>query len=118
MLDLRMRHAEEQFVIEIEDDGRGIDWNGVRSAASARGLPHETQDELQSALFAPGITTRADVTTTSGRGIGLSAIHAEVLSLGGSVTVRSQPQRGTCWTFSLPLSERLPFYSASVARRP
>jgi two-component system chemotaxis sensor kinase CheA len=118
VLALRLRRGEKEFVIEIEDDGRGIDWNGVRCAAQARGLPHTTQEELVSALFAPGLTTRQDVTTTSGRGIGLSSIHAEVLELGGTVSVASQPARGTCWTFSVPLSEQLPFYPAPVTPRP
>jgi two-component system chemotaxis sensor kinase CheA len=92
------------FRLEIEDDGRGIDWAEIKRAALARGLPAETQADLVAALLAPGFSTRGDVTATSGRGMGLSAVLARVRELGGTIHVESQRLRGTRWSLSFPAS--------------
>jgi signal transduction histidine kinase len=94
--------CEGRFVLEIADDGRGIDWTEVRRIAAARGLPCGSQAELAGALFSPGFSTRQEVTSTSGRGVGLSAVVGRVRELGGTIAVDSQPGRGACWSLSFP----------------
>jgi two-component system chemotaxis sensor kinase CheA len=70
-------------VIEISDDGGGVNWERVREKAAAMGLPHETEDELTRALFSDGFSTRDRVSEVSGRGVGLSALAASVHEAGG-----------------------------------
>lgn len=94
-----------RIVIEIEDDGAGVDWAAMERAALRRGLPHETQDDLVRAMFSPEVSTRSGVTTLSGRGIGLAAVEAQVRSLGGTAHVRSRLGEGTCFTFTFPVSQ-------------
>jgi len=117
-LELRLRSDGEKLVIEIEDDGRGIDWEGVRKVAAGRGLPQQSRADLLEALFAPGFSTRSETNMTSGRGIGLAAVHEQVHALGGTIGVESEQRRGTRWTFALPVTNALPvhFPSASTAR--
>lgn len=101
---LRTRAEANQLVLEIEDDGRGIDWQAVRQAAAERGLPAETPEQLTEALLAPGVTTRSEVTATSGRGMGLSAVRDRVAALGGAIAVTSTPGQGTRFQLRMPLS--------------
>jgi two-component system chemotaxis sensor kinase CheA len=94
----------QELIIEIEDDGQGIDWEGVKESASHHGLMAQSERDLMAALFAPGVTSRAMVTGTSGRGVGLAAVFARVQELAGRVGVTSRPGVGTCWRFSFPVS--------------
>jgi two-component system chemotaxis sensor kinase CheA len=103
-LRLRATMAQERLVIEIEDDGRGIDWEAVRAAARGRSLPSATPEDLTRALFAPDVTTRGQVTLTSGRGMGLASVAGRIRDLGGHISVVSQAGRGTRFRFALPLS--------------
>jgi two-component system chemotaxis sensor kinase CheA len=96
------RSELDRFVVEIADDGRGIDWAQVERAAIERGLPHATQRDLEAVLFADGFSTRADVTDLSGRGVGLGAARAACESLGGTVVLRTAPGRGTSVRFVFP----------------
>lgn len=91
-----------QLEIEIEDDGRGIDWQAVRRSAAKQGIRAETEAELTAALFAVGVTSREQVTETSGRGVGMAGLHARVRELGGTIAVRSRAGLGTCWRLSFP----------------
>ncbi|HEX6245592.1 MAG TPA: ATP-binding protein [Polyangiales bacterium] len=88
--------------LELGDDGRGIDWNQVRARAEDRGLPHQTRAQLIDALLHHGFTTLSTVTALSGRGVGLSAVANEVRRLGGSLTIDSEPGRGTTLVIELP----------------
>ena len=88
--------------VALRDDGRGIDWAGVREAAREAGLPHGTSEELEAALFGDGVTTRQSATETSGRGMGLAAARESCRSRGGHVTVWSEPGKGTRFTFHFP----------------
>jgi two-component system chemotaxis sensor kinase CheA len=94
-----------KLVVEIEDYGRGINWQGVKDAALKMGLPAASEDDLLRAMFASGLTTKGHVTTVSGRGVGLSAIRQQVDELGGQITVISKPNQGTCFRFVFPLPE-------------
>jgi two-component system chemotaxis sensor kinase CheA len=94
-----------KLVVEIEDYGRGINWQGVKDAALKMGLPAASEDDLLRAMFASGLTTKGHVTTVSGRGVGLCAIRQQVDDLGGQITVISKPNQGTCFRFVFPLPE-------------
>lgn len=89
-------------VIEVCDDGKGIDWDSVAARAEERGLPHDSQEDLVEALFSPGFSTREDVTDTSGRGVGLSAVREACLELGGRIETTSERGAGTTFQFRFP----------------
>ncbi|HXU82767.1 MAG TPA: ATP-binding protein [Polyangia bacterium] len=107
---------ETEFAIELEDDGRGIDWAAVRAAAASRGIVAETEAQLADALFANGFTTRNEISSTSGRGVGLSAVYARVQEFQGHVLVQSRPGVGTCMRFSFPLSSLGPLEGNEALR--
>jgi two-component system, chemotaxis family, sensor kinase CheA len=107
-LTLRAGREGDQVVIEITDDGAGINVSAIREAAAARGmemapanLPDAAVFEL---LFTPGFSTRQNVTDLSGRGVGLDAVRTGVARLGGRVTLHSEPGQGTTLRFTLPFS--------------
>lgn len=95
-------------VIQVRDDGRGIDPERVRKKAEARGLVSPTQTltqkEILDLIFAPGLSTRDEVTETSGRGVGMDVVRANVTALGGVVDVDSELGRGTTITMTLPIT--------------
>jgi HPt (histidine-containing phosphotransfer) domain-containing protein/GAF domain-containing protein len=91
----REKRLADGFSLEIEDDGRGIDWACVSRKAAERGLPRETRGDLVSALFAGGLSTRDEVCELSGRGLGMSSLKEAVLTLGGRIEVESAEGRGT-----------------------
>ncbi|MFO0611627.1 MAG: ATP-binding protein [Polyangiaceae bacterium] len=96
--------TESELVIEVRDDGRGIDWDSVRERALALGLPSETRQELVGALFADGLSTASSTDDLAGRGVGLGAVHSAVADLDGTITVDSTPHVGTCFRFAFPRS--------------
>lgn len=95
-------------VIEVSDDGRGIDAAAVRRRAEERGLVSRdevlTPKETLDLIFAPGLSTRGEVTETSGRGVGMDVVRANLTALGGVVDVSSTPGRGTRITLTLPIT--------------
>lgn len=105
---IRVRCIVEQtrVVLEVDDDGRGIDFPSVRASGLELGLLNPeatpTDAELSQLLFHPGLTTRTHATAVSGRGIGLDAVHGQVSAVGGEVQVASEPGKGTSWTISVP----------------
>jgi two-component system chemotaxis sensor kinase CheA len=97
--------------IVVRDDGKGIDWEGVRARAKERKLSHATQQDLVAALLSPGFSTTDVVTATSGRGVGLSAVYRSVTDLGGTLSIESVRGKGT--SFSIELShEKLAAHGA------
>lgn len=80
---LRARREGATTVLEIEDDGRGIDWEAIRQRCQAMQLPAATRADLLEGLFADGMSTAKKVTDVSGRGIGMGAFRAAVEALGG-----------------------------------
>lgn len=97
---LRATRTKVDDVIEIEDDGRGIDWDALEERARSLGIAIPT--EREALLFVDGLSTRTEVTHVSGRGVGLGACRAAVLALGGSVEVTSLPGVGTGIRFRVP----------------
>jgi two-component system chemotaxis sensor kinase CheA len=92
-----------RLTVVVADDGRGIDWERVRSRAEASGLPSESEQDLVAALFKDGVSTKYEVSEVSGRGVGLGAVKGAVEQLGGSVAVQSKTGVGTTWRFSFPV---------------
>lgn len=108
-IELAARRAGDQVTIDVTDDGRGIDWDAIGRHAAARGLPHQTSEDRARALFADGFSTRGEVTTTSGRGVGLSAVRRACEAMGGSVSVESGERGGTRFRLVVrvaPVTER------------
>jgi chemotaxis protein histidine kinase CheA len=102
------RAAGSTVVIEVSDDGRGVDEAALRAVAIARGaLPADsalTGAALLQVLFSPGFSTRDEITQTSGRGVGLDVVRTVVEDLSGTIEVRAEPGRGTTFTISLPVT--------------
>jgi two-component system, chemotaxis family, sensor kinase CheA len=94
--------GDHGFVVSISDDGHGIAWEKVAQKAAAAGLPAATHADLERALFADSISTRDQVSETSGRGIGLGAVRSVVTALGGRIEIESAAGRGTTFRFALP----------------
>lgn len=97
-----------RVVIEIADDGAGIDRTRVRDIAVERGLiaaDHLLTDaETDALLFRPGFSTARELTALSGRGVGMDTVRAALSALGGRITIASAPGQGTRFTLSLPLT--------------
>jgi two-component system chemotaxis sensor kinase CheA len=105
-IELVTRRDGNAVIIELADDGRGIDWEALRARATAAGLAHATRDDLVDAMFSDGITTRTTVTETSGRGVGLAALREVCTELGGTIQVDSERGRGTRFQFRFSLVGR------------
>ena len=102
-------HKGGNFVLEIEDDGRGLDRERILQKARERGLigadivPPEPS-QIDEFIFAPGFSTADSVSEISGRGVGLDVVRNNIRSLGGGVEVSSVPGGGTRFTLRLPLT--------------
>lgn len=107
---LRAARQGEHVIIEVEDDGRGIDVARVREVARERNVTSQaaldgmSDDEVIDLIFAPGFSTAAQVTDLSGRGVGMDVARTSIERLGGRVSVSSRPQRGTTVRFTLPFT--------------
>jgi chemotaxis protein histidine kinase CheA/ActR/RegA family two-component response regulator len=102
------RSAGGTVVLEVADDGAGVDEDAVRQAGVRAGvLPADTTlsgPPLLDVLFTPALSTAGSVTETSGRGVGLDVVAEAVQELGGSVEVRSERGSGTSFSLTLPLT--------------
>jgi HPt (histidine-containing phosphotransfer) domain-containing protein/two-component sensor histidine kinase len=101
-LTLRTATREGSLVISVADDGAGIDWQRVTLRAAAQGLPHDTRAELEASLYADGMSTADQVSSTSGRGVGLGAFRSAVEAIGGRLQVTSELGFGTTWEAWFP----------------
>ena len=107
---LRAYHRGNHIYIEVEDDGRGIDYGRVKQSAIERGLVSpETADrlterDLREMLFHPGFTTAPVKTELAGRGVGLDVVRANLNALNGEIDIQSVSGRGTKFTLKVPLT--------------
>jgi two-component system, chemotaxis family, sensor kinase CheA len=118
VLRLATRVERDQFIVEIADDGKGIEWKSVAQKASEKGLPHGTEPELIEALFQDGITTSSQVNEYSGRGIGMGAARSACQARGGTVKISSQPGQGTRVEFRFARTEMAPEVSVAMSMPP
>jgi chemosensory pili system protein ChpA (sensor histidine kinase/response regulator) len=107
---LRAYHRGNHIYIEVEDDGRGIDYERVKLSAIERGLVSpETADrlterDLREMLFHPGFTTAPVKTELAGRGVGLDVVRANLNALNGEIDIQSVSGSGTKFTLKVPLT--------------
>ncbi len=107
---VRAYHEGGQVVLETLDDGKGIDLERVGAKAVEMGLI--TQDQLETIssrdimelIFAPGFSTAQEITSVSGRGVGMDVVRSNIESIGGTVDVFSEPDRGTTFRIKIPLT--------------
>ena len=96
------------ILIEVNDDGRGLQLDKIREAAIRRGLADAkqtlTSEECLEMIFLPGFSSTEVVTEVSGRGVGLDAVRASLDALKGSIAVWSEPSRGTTFQVTLPIT--------------
>ncbi|KQW82652.1 chemotaxis protein CheA [Brevundimonas sp. Root1279] len=101
-------HRSGRIVIEISDDGKGINRERVRGIAVSRGLIAEdavlTDDEVDNLIFLPGFSTAETITDVSGRGVGMDVVKRSIQALGGRISIASIPGKGSTFTLSLPLT--------------
>lgn len=104
------RQESDRVLIEVADDGKGIDPAAVRRKAYEKGLIDEAalermgEQESVNLVFLPGFSTAEQVSDLSGRGVGMDAVRSAVEKLNGSVTLASTPGQGSRLTLALPLS--------------
>ncbi|MCY0878902.1 MAG: chemotaxis protein CheW [Firmicutes bacterium] len=102
--------AQGHVHIQLEDDGRGIDWQKLRDKAEREGwMSHDEaerarEEELQDLLFRPGVSTRDQVTDLSGRGVGLDVVRAFLDEIHGAISVESRWGQGTTFHIELPMT--------------
>ncbi len=90
------------------DDGRGIAWDRIRQVAQTRGLPSGSELDLVNALFTDGVSTATQVTSVSGRGVGMAAVKSSCENLGGTMQVESEFGKSTTFRFSFPIAAMAP----------
>ena len=109
-LTLRAYHEGGHVVVEVADDGAGIDPDRVASTALDRGvitrdqLARMDRSDIFQLLFQPGFSTAKKVTNVSGRGVGMDVVKTNIEKIGGTVDVESTLGRGTVWRLTIPLT--------------
>jgi two-component system chemotaxis sensor kinase CheA len=101
-------HRSGRIVIEVQDDGRGINRERVLSIAVNKGLISPdltlTDEEIDNLIFLPGFSTADKISDVSGRGVGMDVVKRSVQALGGRISISSRPGLGSTFTLSLPLT--------------
>jgi two-component system chemotaxis sensor kinase CheA len=105
---LNALHRSGRIVLEVADDGAGINRSRVKAKAIERGLiapdAQLTDDEIDNLIFLPGFSTASTISNISGRGVGMDVVRQSVQALGGRISIASQPGAGSTFTLSLPLT--------------
>lgn len=107
---LNAKHEGNNVVIEISDDGKGLDRSSILAKAVEKGLTDEisavtlTDEEVFQFIFLPGFSTKAQVSELSGRGVGMDVVKTGIENLNGSVSIESTLGKGTQVTIRLPLT--------------
>lgn len=105
---LSASHAGGKIVIEIQDDGAGINRERVLAKAKEKGLvmpdAELTPEQIDVLIFAPGFSTADEVSAVSGRGVGMDVVDKNIKDLGGGISIDNQPGKGARFTITLPLT--------------
>ncbi|WP_068087210.1 chemotaxis protein CheW [Polycladidibacter stylochi] len=103
-------HEGGHILIEVADDGRGLNLDGIKAKALKNGLVTEAELEkmsdpqIQKFIFAAGFSTASSVTSVSGRGVGMDVVRTNVEQIGGTIDLRSVQGKGTTFTIKIPLT--------------
>ncbi len=107
-ISLKASQQEGYVIVEIEDDGKGIDSKVIFDSAVRKGFIDEnddlTEDEIFKLLFLPGFTTTTEVTDVSGRGVGMDTVKRDIEALLGTIEISSELHKGTSTKLKLPLT--------------
>ena len=105
---LTAAHRSGRIVIEVADDGGGINRERVKAIAVEKGLIGAdaplSDEEIDNLIFMPGFSTASEVSDISGRGVGMDVVRRSIQALGGRITISSRPGKGSTFTMSLPLT--------------
>jgi len=105
---LAARHEAGGVIIEVGDDGHGLNAAKIRAKAEAQGLLRAgetvTDDQIHSLIFEPGFSTAEVVSDVSGRGVGMDVVKRTIDSLSGSISIVTQPGKGTTFRIKLPVT--------------
>ncbi|NRA62354.1 MAG: chemotaxis protein CheA [Psychrobium sp.] len=105
---LNAYHQGGYIVIDISDDGRGLNTQRIRDKALEKGMINSdntlSDQEINELIFAPGFSTADEVSDLSGRGVGMDVVRRNIESLGGHVTLSSTPGKGSLFSVMLPLT--------------
>ena len=107
---LRAYYEGNQVIIQVSDDGAGLEPEILRSTAVSKGyvseadVPRLSADELHSLVFLPGFSTASEVSEVSGRGVGLDIVRTNIHNLKGTVTLDATPGEGVTFTIRLPMT--------------
>ncbi len=104
---MRATHRGGSVIIEVSDDGRGLDRDRILAKARELNMPSDesmSDQEVWGLIFEAGFSTAREVTSLSGRGVGMDVVRRNITSLGGGVSVNSQKGEGTTITIQLPLT--------------
>lgn len=105
---LSAEHRGGRIVIEVSDNGRGIDREKVRAKALEKGLiPANVtlgDEEIDNLIFLPGFSTASQVSNISGRGVGMDVVRRSIVDLGGRIVISSNPGQGSRFSLTLPLT--------------
>ncbi len=108
LIRLRAYHAGGNVIVEISDDGRGLDRDRILNKAISRGVVSSavgmTDEDIFMLVFSPGLSTAEQVTELSGRGVGMDVVKRAVEQLGGKIGISSTPGEGTTFRIALPLT--------------
>lgn len=105
---ISVEQSKDELEIKISDDGAGINWEALRTKAQRLNIPSQTMEDLEKALFHPGISSKKTTSLVSGRGLGTSVMKSEIEKLGGKIQLSSQKDLGTRFTFRIPLQAIYP----------
>ncbi|HXW25415.1 MAG TPA: hybrid sensor histidine kinase/response regulator [Xanthobacteraceae bacterium] len=103
-------HQGGHIIVEISDDGRGLNVEQIKAKAVANGLAAEadiekmTEAQIQKFIFAPGFSTASRVTSVSGRGVGMDVVRTNIDQIGGTIDVKSAAGEGSSFTIKIPLT--------------
>lgn len=110
IIEVKAYHQGNQTIIEVKDDGGGLNLDKIGKKAVERGIltPEQlavaSKETLLDLIFQPGFSTAASVTEISGRGVGLDIVRSQLRALKGTISVDSNPNQGTTFTLKLPLT--------------
>lgn len=108
LVHLSALHRSGRIVIEVSDDGAGINRARVKEIAASKGLiaadASLSDEEIDNLIFLPGFSTAPSISDISGRGVGMDVVRRSIQALGGRISITSRPGRGSTFTMSLPLT--------------